>query len=61
MRWQLLFQMNIGSPKRFCDIILSYKKSRKKNNENPYYIISSNSAFYTPLHYVLFFPQGDLG
>lgn len=43
----------------FRDIVLAYRSP--KNNDNQYHTISSNSAAYMPLYYVLFFPCGDLG
>lgn len=43
----------------FRDIVLAYRSP--ENNNNQYHTISSNSAAYMPLHYVLFFPRGDLG
>lgn len=43
----------------FRDIVLAYR--HPENNNNQYHIVSSNSAAYMPLHYVLFFPGGDLG
>ena len=43
----------------FRDIVLAYRSS--ENNDNQYHTISSNLVAYMPLHYVLFFPCGDLG
>ena len=43
----------------FRDIVLAYRNPEIDTNQ--YHTISSNSAAYMPLHYVLFFPCGDLG
>ena len=43
---------------RFYDIVLAYRNPEKNNNQ--YHTISSNSATYILLHYLLFFPYGDL-
>ena len=43
----------------FRDIVLAYR--HPENNNNQYHTVSSNSAAYMPLHYVLFFPSGDPG
>ena len=43
----------------FRDIVLAYR--HPENNNTQYHNVSSNSAAYMPLHYVLFFPIGDLG
>lgn len=42
----------------FRDIVLAYQSPEENNNQ--YHTISSNSAAYMPLHYMLFFPRGDL-
>ena len=44
---------------RFRDIVLAYRNP--KIDTNQYHTISSNSAAYIPLHYVLFISCGDLG
>lgn len=43
----------------FRDIVLACR--RLENDAPTFQIISSNTAAYIPLHYVLFFPCGDLG
>ena len=43
----------------FRDIVLTYRNPEIDTNQ--YHTISFNSVAYMPLHYVLFFPCGDLG
>lgn len=43
----------------FCDTVLAYWSLEDNNNQ--YHTISLNLAAYMLLHYVLFFPCGDLG
>ena len=42
----------------FCDIVLAKRTGNQNDN---FSIINPNHASYMPLHYVLLFPQGDLG